>query len=88
VFDLPTTLSKFLLLGVPLEKVIELSTAAPARAISRADSLGSLKPGRPADVAVLDLVNGDFTFVDSTRAIRKFDRKLVSVLTLRDGRLP
>ena len=88
VFDLPTTLSKFLLLGVSLEKVIELSTVAPANAISRGDSLGSLKPGRAADVAVFDLVRGDFTFVDSTRAVRNFDRKLVPVLTLREGRLP
>jgi dihydroorotase len=88
VFDLPTTLSKFLLLGVPLEKIIELATIAPAKAISRADTLGSLKPGRPADVAVFDLVNGDFSFVDSNRETRKFNQKLVPVLTLRDGAIP
>jgi dihydroorotase len=88
VFDLPTTLSKFLLLGVPLEKIIELATIAPAKAIGRADSLGSLKPGRPADVAIFDLVHGDFSFVDSSREIRKFNQKLVPTFTLRDGNIP
>jgi dihydroorotase len=88
VFDLATTLSKFLLLGVPLEKIIELATVAPARAISRADIVGSLKPGRSADVAVFDLVQGDFSFVDSVREIRKFNRKLVPAFTLRDGGIP
>jgi dihydroorotase len=88
VFDLPTTLSKFLLLGVSLEKIVELATIAPARAIGRSDTLGSLKPGRPADVAVFDLVQGNFSFVDSVREIRKFNQKLVPVFTLREGTHP
>jgi dihydroorotase len=88
VFDLPTTLSKFLLLGVPLEKIIELATIAPAKAIGRGDTLGSLKPGRSADVAVFDLAQGDFSFVDSNREVRKFNQKLVPVFTLREGTIP
>jgi dihydroorotase len=88
VFDLATTMSKFLLLGVSLERVVELATAAPARAIGRAALVGSIMVGRAADVAIFDLVQGNFTFVDSTRAIRKFHQKLVPVLALRDGRLP
>ena len=88
VFDLPTTMAKFQLLGLPLEKVVELTTIAPARAINRTDETGSLKPGRAADIAVFDLVQGNFSLVDSQGEIRKAPQKLVPVVTLRQGRIP
>ena len=43
-FDLLTTMSKFLCLGVDLPTVIKLSTGNAAAAINRSD-LGTLKPG-------------------------------------------
>jgi dihydroorotase len=88
VFDLPTTMTKFLHLGLTLEKVVELTTVAPARAIGKIGEMGSLKPGSAADVAVFDLVNGDFSLVDSQGEVRKAKQKLVPVLTLRQGRIP
>jgi dihydroorotase len=88
VFDLPTTMTKFLHLGLTLEKVVELTTVAPARAIDKTGEMASLKPGSPADVAVFDLVDGDFSLVDSQGEIRKAKQKLVPVLTLKRGRIP
>ena len=88
VFDLPTTMTKFLHLGLTLEKVVELATVAPARAIDKTGEMASLKPGSPADVAVFDLVDGDFSLVDSQGEIRKARQKLVPVLTLKRGRIP
>ena len=88
VFDLPTTMTKFLHLGLTLEKVVELATVAPARAIDKAGEMASLKPGSPADVAVFDLVKGDFSLVDSQGEIRKATQKLVPVLALRGGKFP
>jgi dihydroorotase len=88
VFDLPTTMTKFLHLGLTLEKVVELATVAPARAIDKTGEMASLKPGSPADVAVFDLVDGDFSLVDSQGEIRKAKQKLVPVLTLKRGRIP
>jgi len=88
VFDLPTTMTKFLHLGLTLEKVVELATVAPARAIGTIGDMASLKPGSPADVAVFDLVQGDFSLVDSQGEIRKATQKLVPVLTLRRGTIP
>ncbi|MSU70378.1 MAG: amidohydrolase/deacetylase family metallohydrolase [Opitutaceae bacterium] len=84
-FDLVTTMSKFLLLGLSLPKVVELVTAAPARAIGRGETLGALKPGRPADIAVFDRAEGNFPLVDSKKEIRVAHAKLVPVFTLRDG---
>jgi dihydroorotase len=88
VFDLPTTMTKFLHLGLTLEKVVELTTVAPARAIDKIDEMASLKPGRAADVAVFDLVQGNFSLVDSQGETRKATQKLVPVLSLRQGRIP
>src|SRR4029077_5817403 len=48
--DMPTVMSKFLSLGVPLAKVIAMSTWAPAATIRRPE-LGHLQAGAVADVA-------------------------------------
>ena len=86
-FDMVTTMSKLLMLGLPLASVIERSTTLPARAIQRGNLLGSLHLGRPADITVLQLVNGEFTLTDSKRQSRTATRKLISVLALRDGKV-
>jgi dihydroorotase len=88
VFDLPTTMAKLMVLGMPLEKVVELVTTAPAHAIHKTGEMGSLKPGSAADVAVFDLVQGDFSLVDSQGEVRKATQKLAPVLALRGGRIP
>ncbi|MBM3738000.1 MAG: amidohydrolase/deacetylase family metallohydrolase [Acidobacteria bacterium] len=86
VFDMVTTMSKLLMLGLPLGSVIERSTALPARSIQRSHLIGSLEPGRPADITVLQLVNGEFEMTDSKRQVRTAASKLVPILALRDGR--
>ena len=40
-----TTISKFLLLGLPLAEAIEKVTAAPARAMGTLGEIGTLQPG-------------------------------------------
>src|SRR5207247_177597 len=58
VKDLPTTMGKFLSLGMPLPDVVRAVTANPAKAIGRAGRLGTLKPGAVADVGVFELGGG------------------------------
>jgi dihydroorotase len=64
-FDLLTTMSKFLCLGVPLDAVVRAATVAPAAALRRPD-LGSFKPGSAGDASILDLEDGASDYVDST----------------------
>lgn len=85
-FDMVTTMSKLLMLGLPLASLIERSTVLPARSIQRAGLIGSLEPGRAADITVLQLVNGEFEMTDSKRQVRTATRKLVPILALRDGK--
>jgi len=87
VFDLPTTMSKFLNLGVGLEEVIRRVTTNSARAIGEAGSLGTLKPGSVADVAVFSLERGQFDFVDTDANHMIGEQRLVTQMTLKDGRV-
>ena len=84
VIDMLETMNKILNLGVPLVDVIEKSTTAPAREIRRPE-LGTLKPGRIADVAVLNLREGDFGFVDCGKEKISGQQRLECVMTFRAG---
>jgi dihydroorotase len=87
VYDLPTTLSKLLHLGLSLEEVIEKSTIAAAKAIRRDNELGHLKIGSVADVAVFELIEGEFEFFDTHSTMFIGKRKLQAALTIREGKL-
>ncbi len=65
VFDLVTTLSKFLHLGMSVPEIIRRSTATCAAWLGMADEIGTLKPGACADITVLDIVDGEFPLMDS-----------------------
>ena len=64
-FDLVTTLSKFLCLGMSLNEVIKAATENAAFALKRPE-LGSLKPGSAGDATILSVDDGAFDYVDAT----------------------
>jgi dihydroorotase len=86
VFDFPTVLSKFLLLGMPLERVIACATVNAARAIAPFHDVGTLRPKAPADVAVFELNTGEFEFVDNVNAKRTGREKLVPCAVVMAGK--
>lgn len=61
--DMPNCMAKLMALGAGLEEVVRWSTINSARALRR-DDLGTLRVGGPADLTVLDLAEGDFTYYD------------------------
>jgi len=77
-------MSKFRALGMPLEKVIEKATLAPARAINRTD-IGRLSVGSTADISILREEKGVFTFLDVNNVALESDRQLVCDGILIDG---
>ena len=84
-FDLPSTMSKFLHLGMPLADVILKSTWAPAQALGRGEELGTLKKGAPADIFVFDLEEGSFPLEDTHLRTESASRRIKPFLTIKDG---
>jgi dihydroorotase len=87
-FDLSVALSKFMATGLSLEQVITASTARPAELMGRSGEIGTLAPGARADLAVFDLEQGSFEFIDVEGASRTGTQRLVNVTTLIAGREP
>ena len=86
-FDLLTTVSKFLLLGLTLDQVIERVTVSPTRIFDFGTQLGTLKPGTAADISLLEVREGAFLFTDTDGKRRTGRQKLQSAATIRAGRL-
>jgi dihydroorotase len=86
VVDMLTTMNKIHNLGVPLPRVIEMSTTAPAREINHPE-LGALSPGSDADVAVFTLNEGDYSYIDCSRFRFDGTSKLTCDMTIRSGEI-
>jgi dihydroorotase len=82
---LPNVMSKFMAMGYSLEQVVTMTTTAPARIINRAQKIGTLQIGAPGDVAIMDLVEGPVTFVDTRNNKRDGKALLKPVQTVING---
>jgi dihydroorotase len=85
VFDQATTLSKLLHLGMPEADVVRATTSAAATAIRREDRLGSLSPGREADITVFELVDEPTRLTDGAHESVVAEQSLVPRWVVRRG---
>ena len=92
--DMLNVMSKFMAMGMPLQRVIRASTWNPAQAIRRPE-LGQLSVGSVADVAILNLHEGKFEvrdtgyfgFFDYTGHKIEGKQKLACEMTIRKGKI-
>ena len=82
--DMLNIMSKFLNMGMSLQEVVARSTWAPAVYIQK-EELGHLSVGADADIALLNLQEGDFGFADTKGWKINGNKKLECELTLREG---
>jgi len=82
---LPNVMSKFMTMGFTLEQVVTMATATPAKIINRAPKIGTLQVGAPGDVAIMELVEGPVTFVDTRNNKRDGKAYLKPVQTVMNG---
>ena len=87
VYDLPTTVSKFMAVGISLDKAIGMVTANAARVFDYGVQIGTLRPGSEADISIFDLRNGQFEFEDSDGGKRTGRQMLVNKAVVRRGQL-
>jgi dihydroorotase len=76
-FDLLTTMSKFLCMGMPLNEVIRCATENPANALKRPE-LGTFRQGSVGDASVLALEDGRFDYVDVIGERLEGDKRLLA----------
>jgi dihydroorotase len=86
ILSMNDVMSKFLSMGVPLEDIIRRSTVNPAHEIHRPE-LGTLSVGSEADIAVLDVLQGNFSYIDCGFARMNGKVKLTARMTVRAGRI-
>lgn len=85
VFDMATTMSKFLHLGFALDDVVRMTTVDPAGAMGMPNGIGTLRDGAPADISLFELRHGTFEFVDALDAHETAERRLIPYAVVRDG---
>lgn len=86
VIDFPNVMSKFIMFGMPLSQIIACATVNAARVFPSFDDRGTLNVGAPADVAILELRDGTFEFVDNYKGTRTGRQRLFPAGTVLAGK--
>jgi len=87
VVDFPNVMSKFIMLGMPLKQIIACATFNAARVFPSFEDRGTLNVGAPADVAILELREGTFEFLDNYKGTRTGHQRLFPAATILGGRV-
>jgi dihydroorotase len=86
VVDLPNVMSKFIMFGMPLSQIVACATVNAARVFPSFDDRGTLNVGAPADVAIMELREGAFEFLDNYKSIRTGRQRLFPAGTVLAGK--
>jgi dihydroorotase len=86
VVDLPNVMSKLIMYGMPLKEVIAAATVNAARCFPAFDDRGTLNIGAPADVAIMELREGSFEFLDNYKGTRTGRQRLFPFETVLNGK--
>jgi dihydroorotase len=87
VFDLATTVMKFVHLGLSLDEALARATSHSARAMGIANEVGGLRVGMAGDVAAFELQEGQFAFHDAADVVRTARQRLVPRVVVKSGRV-
>ena len=85
-YDLPTVMSKFYHLDMPIVEIIRATTATPAKALGWLPAIGSLTIGKTADISVLKIVDTDFDLEDCQSQLRRVTKMIKPIAVWKAGR--
>jgi dihydroorotase len=85
VYDLPTTVSKFVALGVPLVEALQKCTSAPAVKMGKGKEIGCMREGGIADIGIFDVVSDDYVFEDFFENRIQAKERILTFMTMRKG---
>src|ERR1700688_174095 len=87
IVNFPNVMSKFLMLGMSVDQMVACATVNASRVFEVFRDRGTLKVGAPADVAVLELKEGTFEFVDNFEGKRTGRQRLFPSATVLAGKV-
>jgi dihydroorotase len=86
VVDMANVMSKFPMFGMPLTQVVARATVNAAKVFPAFEGRGTLNVGAPADVAILELREGNFEFLDNYKGTRTGKQRLFPIATVLAGK--
>jgi dihydroorotase len=86
VVDFPDVMSKLLMFGMPLSQVVACATTIAAKVFESFSDRGTLNIGAPADVAIMELREGNFEFLDNYQGKRMGHQRLFPIATVLNGK--
>ena len=86
VVDFPNCMSKLFGYGMTVNEAIERATLNPSRIFPLFNDRGTLKVGAPADVALLELREGNFEFLDNYKGTITGRQRLFPAGTILGGK--
>lgn len=87
VFDLFTTASKFMHLGLPMNRVLEKITSIPATFLGLQDKVGTVRAGAFADLVLVELERGEFLFEDSYKNKETAKERMRPLMVMKGGKV-
>jgi dihydroorotase len=84
-FNLTHAMTELLTLGMKLPEIVATVTSNPARMLKMEDKIGTLAPGREADVSVMEVLKGRFELKDNTGNSVVASEMIVPAFALRAG---
>jgi dihydroorotase len=84
-FNLTHAMTELLTLGMTLSEIVATVTSNPARMLRLTDEIGTLQPGREADISVMDILKGRFELKDNSGNRMVASEMIVPVFALRAG---
>lgn len=86
-FSLIHCMAEMVAIGIPLNHVIAMVTSNAAAMMGKSDSMGSLQVGRVADISILKMTSGRYTFADGVGVKFKGTKRFTPLVTMRKGKL-
>jgi len=86
VVDFPNVMSKLLMFGMPLSQVVACATINAAKLFDSFSDRGTLNVGAPADVAIMELRDGNFEFLDNYEGKRTGRQRLFPFAAVLNGK--
>lgn len=87
IYSLPNLMSRYIEMGIPMEQVIRMSTANPAKLMKMEGEIGCLSEGAMADVAIFDFIDCPQIYRDWKGSTFRGTKQLKPEMTIKAGQI-